>query len=145
MLKNEILKEVAVRLKKGTVLPIDGDKVKYNELFNWSEDTHVLDTVDYVLLDYNLIDSKGNIIEVDTIETTGNASITEFKENNDIVITDSNGDKIEGYKLLGNIYDNTMLTIRGADERHSEENNYRGSTLDLYVNTDILTKYFEII
>ena len=146
MLKNEILGELYLRLKKGTVLPIDGKNVQYNKLFNWSEDTHVLDTVDYVLLDYNLIDNKGNIIEVDTIDADEpNAYITAFKENNEVVITTNNGTVIEGYKLLGNFDNNTLLDIRGTDERHSEENNYEGSTLDLYINTNTLTTNFEII
>lgn len=146
MLKNEIFGELNVRLKKGTVLPIDGVNVQYNECHNWSNDTHVLDTVDYVGHLYNLTDKEGNTIEVDALEYVGEgtANIIAFKDNNEVVIKTNNGDIIEGYKI-GSIYPNEKISLFGSDERHSKENDYQGSPLDINVNIDTLTEYFEII
>ena len=134
MLKKHQLGNLNVRLKKGTVLPIDGINVQYSEGNNWSGDTHVLDTVDYVAFFYDLKDNNNNIIENPT------ATITEFKDNNEVVITTKEGEVINGYSLA-----NGLISILGSDERHSKENDYEGSPLDLLVTADTLTKYFEVI
>ena len=141
MLNKHQLRNLNVRLKKGTVLPIDGVNVQYNEGNNWSGDTHVLDTVDYVAFFYDLKDNNNNIIEIESIDTENpTAMITEFKDNNEVVITTNDGEVINGYSLA-----NGLVSILGSDERHSKENDYEGSPLDLLVKADTLTKYFEII
>ena len=141
MLKKHQLGNLNVRLKKGTVLPIDGINVQYSEGNNWSGDTHVLDTVDYEAFFYDLKDNNNNIIEIESIDTENpTATITEFKDNNEVVITTKEGEVINGYSLA-----NGLISILGSDERHSKENDYEGSPLDLLVNADTLTKYFEVI